>query len=93
MAAGKPIIALTEENSELARVIDEEDIGWYVEPGDAMTLRTAIIAAYDSPDRLTVMGRLAREAALAKYSTEAAVDAYRGALARGELRAGASPPS
>ena len=93
MAAGKPIIALTEEKSELARVIDEEQIGWQVAPGDAEALRDAIVEMYESPATLAAMGTRAREAALAKYSTEAALDAYRRALTHAELRAGASPPS
>jgi len=76
MAAGKPIIALTEENSELARVIDEEDIGWHVESGDVEGLRSSILQAFESRPALMEMGKRARTAALAKYSTAKAVEAY-----------------
>ena len=80
MAAGKPVLALTEQNSELARVIDEDGIGIYVEPGDSDALVAAILELYDSPSELDKMGKRAREAALAKYSRAAAVEAYRLAL-------------
>ncbi len=33
LAAGKPVLALTEKGSEVARVIEDERVGWYVPPG------------------------------------------------------------
>lgn len=77
MAAGKPVLALTEKGSELARVIDEDGIGRYVEPGDVDKLAAAIIELYDSRTELGRMSENARKAALAKYSLAAAVEAYR----------------
>ncbi|HEX3100950.1 MAG TPA: glycosyltransferase family 4 protein, partial [Pyrinomonadaceae bacterium] len=32
MAVGKPILALTDDGSELAQVIDEDEVGWYIRP-------------------------------------------------------------
>lgn len=80
MAAGKPVLALTEENSELARVIDEEEIGWHIEPGNAEVLRSTILELYAQRDRLTEMGHRAREAAFEKYSPVVAVEGYRKAV-------------
>ena len=80
MAAGKPILALTERGSELAQVIDEDGIGWYVEPGDPLVLMEKIIELYDSREVLTAMGIRAREAALNKYSTASACESYSRAL-------------
>ena len=80
MAAGKPILALTDKGSELARVIDEDNIGVHIEPGNAEALKEAILSMYQSRDELDKMGKRAREAALAKYSTEKAVAAYRAAV-------------
>ncbi len=80
MAAGKPVIALTDEGSELARVIDEDEIGWHIVPGNAAELSRLIEKAYAERHSLTALGNRARQAALAKYSTEKAVDAYRNAL-------------
>ena len=47
MAAGKPIIAVADLDSELASVVREEDIGWVIPPGDIEGLRMAILEAQD----------------------------------------------
>lgn len=86
MAAGKPIIALTDEGSELARVIDEDSIGWHLGPGNAAQLERVITEAYAARTDLDSMGRRARTAAEAKYSTTAACEAYREALELTALR-------
>ncbi len=85
MAAGKPILALTERTSELARVIEEEGIGLYVEPGDPEGLLAALIQLSSDREGLTEMGRRARAAALSKYSRGAACEAYRKALSRNNV--------
>lgn len=76
MAAGKPLIALADENSELALVIKEEKIGWVVPPGDVDRFVAAIREARADPARLAEMGRRARLAVESKYSCEKAVNAY-----------------
>lgn len=79
MAAGKAIIALTDKASELALVIEEEGVGWHLEPGAPELLRETILEASGSTD-LAEMGSRARAAALAKYSPAVAIDAYKRAL-------------
>ncbi len=76
MAAGRPILALTDEGSELAQVIDEEKIGVHIEPGDPDALAAEIVKMYEKRSDLQEMGERARTAALGKYSVEAAVAAY-----------------
>lgn len=80
MAAGKPILALTEHASELARVIEEDGVGWFVEPGDEDQLYDAIVELYNTREVLEEMGRRSRSAALSKYSLAVACEAYRRAL-------------
>jgi colanic acid biosynthesis glycosyl transferase WcaI len=80
LAAGKPIIALTEPGSELSRVIDEEQVGWFVTPGDADDLVAAIRKASHDRDRLREMGQRAYSAAKAKYSLQTAIESYRNSL-------------
>lgn len=80
MAAGKPILALTDEGSELARVIDEEGIGIHIEPGNPEKLAEKIIEMHDRRGELPAMGFRARDAAERKYSTASAVAAYSQAL-------------
>ena len=76
MAAGKPIIAVADENSELALVVKEEHIGWVVPPGDVDRFAAAVLEARSDPVRLTEMGIRARRAAETKYSYEIIIQAY-----------------
>jgi glycosyltransferase involved in cell wall biosynthesis len=80
MAAGKPVLALTDDESELARVIDEERIGWHIEPGNSGNLRNTILKIYDSRSHLAEMGNRARKAAHARYSPDVAINAYSDAM-------------
>ncbi len=80
LAAGKPIIALTEGNSEVARIIQEEQIGWNVRPGRPKELLIAIELAVDQRNEWKLMGERARMAAETKYSLETALEKYRNAL-------------
>jgi len=68
MAAGRPILAVAEPDSELARVILEERIGWIVPPSNPEALLLAIVEARSDPDRLRQMGARARAAAERSYS-------------------------
>jgi glycosyltransferase involved in cell wall biosynthesis len=70
MAAGKPIIALVSECSEVAMVVREEGIGWVVEPGDVERAVQALQAARGSQKLLIEMGSRARQTAEAKYSPD-----------------------
>ncbi len=80
LAAGKPILALTDDDSELSRVIDEENAGWHVPPASPDKLLDAIFEIYARRDELPEMGNRARAAAIGKYSLTDAVDKYRIAL-------------
>ena len=61
-------------------MIDEDEIGWYVEPGDADALTEMILRIAADRPHLDIMGKRAREAALAKYSASKAIGAYRDLL-------------
>lgn len=80
LAAGKPILALTEPDSELAIVIDEDKVGWHLPPGDADAMAGCIRRIHHERDGLTAVGVRARKAALDKYSLAAALEKYRRAL-------------
>jgi glycosyltransferase involved in cell wall biosynthesis len=76
MAAGKPIVAITDARSELARVIIEEQIGWVVEPGHIDAVIDVLNDARTRPDRLAEIGRRARQVAETKYTAQAAISAF-----------------
>jgi len=76
LAAGKPIIAIADLNSELDLVIKEENIGWVVQPGEVDELEKVILEAKNNPDLLVQMGKRARRTAEIKYSFELVKRAY-----------------
>lgn len=76
MAAGRPIIAVADPESELARVVTEERIGWVVPPEQPERLREAVLHAMENPDELREMGRRARAVVEEKYSLEHILQKY-----------------
>jgi glycosyltransferase involved in cell wall biosynthesis len=76
MAAGKPILALTDDGSELAAVIDEEQIGWHIPPSDPNLLVETLNDIYRKREQIGEMGRRARLAAENKYTLETAIERY-----------------
>jgi len=80
LAAGKPILALTEEGSEIARVVEEEQVGWVVRPNDPDSLTGTVELILENRSSLSSMGPPARQAALSKYSLETALQKYRDEL-------------
>ena len=77
MAAGKPIVAVTREDSEVALLVREECIGWVVPPVDAGLLARAILQSRGDGDVLRRMGERAYAAATGKFSRETIIDQYR----------------
>jgi glycosyltransferase involved in cell wall biosynthesis len=77
LAAGKPMIALTDAGSELALVLEEDSVGWSVPPGEPERLAEIIMEAYAKRNDFNGMVRRARKTALEKYSLEKALSEYR----------------
>ncbi|MCL0086755.1 glycosyltransferase family 4 protein [Thermodesulfovibrionales bacterium] len=77
MAAGKPIIALGDENSELALIIREKKIGWIVPPGNADVFVNAVLEAKNNSEQLITMGKRARLLVEKEYSKEHVVELYK----------------
>lgn len=70
MAAGKPILGVADEASELARVISEENIGWVVAPGSPELIARAISEAQANRQLLQEMSAKARQATVVKYARQ-----------------------
>jgi colanic acid biosynthesis glycosyl transferase WcaI len=75
LAAGKPIIAVADEDSELAQLVREERVGWVVPPGRPDALVAAVLQARRTITTSADIAARARRAA-EKYSLAAAVVAY-----------------
>ncbi|MDQ3323108.1 MAG: glycosyltransferase family 4 protein [Acidobacteriota bacterium] len=81
MAAAKPILALTEKNSEVARVLEEHNVGWYVEPNEPERLLEMIYKIYAERAKIPAMQKKSRQTALEEYSVEKAIEKYKKSLA------------
>jgi glycosyltransferase involved in cell wall biosynthesis len=76
MAAGKAIIAIAAEDSELSLVVKEEGIGWVVEPDAPGKLSEVILEAHENLDKTKQMGNRARKVAESKYSRATILNKY-----------------
>lgn len=76
MAAGVPVIAVMSYSSEIARVLDEEECGIVVKPGDVEELTNSILSLYEDRRKLELMSRNARQAVDGKYNLKSAAKAY-----------------
>lgn len=81
LASGHPLLALANDDSELAMMIAEERVGWTVPPGDRDALIERILYAAAHPEELSEMGRRARAAAERKYSLAHIGQSYRDLIA------------
>jgi colanic acid biosynthesis glycosyl transferase WcaI len=73
MAAGRPAVFVGDTSGDVATVLKTEGCGIAVDVGDSTRLAAELTALRDSPDRLQMMGRRARELALARYTSAHAV--------------------
>ncbi len=59
-AAGRPVIAVTDLDGEIARIVRREECGLAVAPGDVAGLAAAIKSLAADPTRVAAMGKAAR---------------------------------
>jgi glycosyltransferase involved in cell wall biosynthesis len=77
MAAGKPLIGITNNESELARVINEEEVGWVVSPKDIIKLTDLIIEIEAHRNQVQDRGKTANRIAFTKYNLTKSISAYK----------------
>jgi glycosyltransferase involved in cell wall biosynthesis len=80
LAAGRPVLAAADEDSETVALVRETECGIAVPPGEPLRLAEAIRACYDGMYDLEAMGRRARAYAEAKADRSFAVARYRAVL-------------
>jgi colanic acid biosynthesis glycosyl transferase WcaI len=68
LAAGRPVLAVAAAESDAARIVIESGCGLAADPDDSSAVAAAIRALRSDPERLSQMGRRARETA-EKYAT------------------------
>jgi colanic acid biosynthesis glycosyl transferase WcaI len=89
LAAGRPVLAAAEAESETVALVREIDCGITVPPGEPLRLAEAIRACHDGIHPLAEMGERARAYAEAKADRSHAVARYRSVLE--EVRHGYDP--
>jgi glycosyltransferase involved in cell wall biosynthesis len=77
LAAGKPLLAVCDDDSELAAVVREENIGWVIPPGRPDLIVSTLHEAKANPERLSAMGKRARKAAEKKYTIDSVLQVYK----------------
>lgn len=76
LAAGKPILAVVDEDDEVARVVREYDCGIHIEPGNADAAANTLQAWANNPKHAAQAGKNARECFEQQYTLRHAVDQY-----------------
>lgn len=80
LAAGRPILAAVDENSEPARVIREADVGIQTPPGDVTAFIEALESIRRDPSYLREAGHRARRVAVERFGFDATLAHYRDLL-------------
>ena len=71
-AAGRPIIAITAADGEIANLVRNHNCGRVIEPGESDKLATTILQLSREPDQLATMDRNARAMLDAQFTRRAA---------------------
>jgi colanic acid biosynthesis glycosyl transferase WcaI len=80
LAAGKPIVAVAEADSELSLVVQEEHVGWLVQPASPEKTAQAVREAFSNPGLLSEMSKRARALVLRDYTQMQIVGKIEGLL-------------
>lgn len=81
LAAGMPILAIVDENDEVARVVGSNDCGYQIAPGNPKRAADAIERWKESSDLVSRQGDHARSLFETEYQMTEAVHAYERILA------------
>jgi colanic acid biosynthesis glycosyl transferase WcaI len=80
-AAGRPIVAITATDAEIAQLIARHDCGAAIAPGDADGLVNFIVAMARHPQRCAAMGTRARRMLDAEFTRRQAFERWQAVLA------------
>lgn len=75
-AAGRPVIAVTHDRGEIARIVDSHGCGLVVAPGDGAALAEAIVRIADNRDFRLAMGQRARTMLESHFTQARAIERF-----------------
>ena len=76
MAAGRPILGLASPDSEVARLLRENDCGLAASPDDPAAIAGAVRALKDAPERRRALGARARDYVVRGFAKDAILRSY-----------------
>jgi colanic acid biosynthesis glycosyl transferase WcaI len=79
LAAGRPVLAVAPEDTDVARIVRSENCGFVADPDNPEEVAAAIQALKSDPARLEAMGQRARKAS-EKYASTEELDKFIGVL-------------
>ncbi|WP_226007426.1 glycosyltransferase family 4 protein [Natrinema salinisoli] len=82
IASGQAILAIANEETEIARIVEEVNCGIRVDPKRPGQIVSAIEHWLDNPDEMRAMGERARSVFEERYEKEEAIDRYATVLRR-----------
>ena len=81
-AAGRPIIAITATNGEIARLVEADNCGVVIEPGNSDALADTISRLSTDPEMTAEMARRARAMLDAKFTRQRPFERWEDVLDR-----------
>ena len=82
LAAGCPIIGITEPDSELAQTIFDDDLGWVSPPDKPELLADLVVQLYKQRSELADYQQRCRNAATTRYTKTNSIQAYHALLSK-----------
>jgi colanic acid biosynthesis glycosyl transferase WcaI len=80
MSSGRPVLASTDSDSELAWAVNEAKAGWITAPGHSSGIRDAILQAMTNPAECQSMGKRGRTYVINYHSPQAVAEKYDGLI-------------
>jgi glycosyltransferase involved in cell wall biosynthesis len=75
-AAGRPVVAITSRDGEIARLVEQYGCGLVISPGDASSLAEGLNLLSADNERVTAMGRSARAMLEAHFTSRKAFEKW-----------------
>jgi colanic acid biosynthesis glycosyl transferase WcaI len=90
MACARPVLAVTDQNSDLARLVSESSCGASVSPGSVEALAEVIMRAYQNQQEWKKKGISGREHVVCHYARETVTNQYNELIANLVSKSGIS---
>ena len=77
LAAGRPVLAIADQRTDLCRTVASESLGWTCKPGDVQGIVRCVSEACARAEECERIGRHAREIAIMKYDRQVVIKQFK----------------